>query len=209
MENIQVVSDDQDFFLPLYKDKAFFFDGHGYKAYESFIKGVEKIVRGDERYISYIAKLKSEGLDRCAILGNLSGEKVDIEMHHGPMFGLFDIADIITRALFKRGEEKITTFLVADYILMEHEKDHVQIVMMAKTPHKAFHISHMFIHAKQSFGRVDLFMEDWLDGMTSGHGAKIEKYIEYCKKYKSSTDNGLFDTNKKLKFKKFHQKIKK
>lgn len=169
-----------------------------YDEYERFIKGCEWAVRKDDRYTAYISKLKSNGLNFCAVLGNLKDESVPLEMHHGPIFNLFDICDIVARAMFKRGEEKITTFQVAKRVLEEHEKDHIMIVMLSKSPHKGGHFN-LFIHIKSTVGRIDKFIDEYEDGMIEEHWDYIERYIEQCKNCDGTVDNGLFDTAKRLK----------
>lgn len=170
-----------------------------YDEYEKFIKGCELAVRKDDRYTDYIAKLKSNGLNFCAVLGNLKEDNsVKIEMHHGPIFNLFDICDIVARAMFKRGEKKITTFQVAKRVLEEHERDNIMIVMLSKSPHKGGHFN-LFIHIKSTVGRIDRFIDRYHDGMEDEHWDYISRYIQECKKCKDTVDNGLFDTANRLK----------
>lgn len=166
-----------------------------YDEYEKFIKGVEHAVRKDDRYSEYVGKLHRAGLNRCAILGNLtvSDDSTDLEMHHGPIFNLFDICDIVTRALFSRGEEKITTFKVADMVLEEHRLDNIQVVMLSKTGHKSTHNGDSFIHIKATVGRIDRFIDRYHDGLQRDHKQYISRYISQCKKYDETIDNGLFD----------------
>lgn len=173
-----------------------------YDAYEHFIKGCEKMVRKDDRYTAYVGKIRSSGFNHCAILGNMDDPEVSLEMHHGPIFNLFDICDIVAKAMIKRDKknEGVTTFDVADKVLCEHEKDHIQVVMLSKTPHKGNHNSSIgiFIDIKATFGRIDEFISDWEDGMEREHYEYIERYIRECKKADGSVDNGLFDTAERL-----------
>lgn len=169
-----------------------------YDVYERFIKRCEFQVRNDMRYKAYISKLKSSGLNFCSVLGELSDEDgVSIEMHHGPIFNLFDICDIVARALFKRGDKHITTFKVADLVLTEHEKDNIMVVMLSKSSHKGAHNS-MFIHMNSTVGRIERFIENYIDGIEKEHKKYIRKYLEQCKEVGDTVDNGLFDTAKKL-----------
>lgn len=170
-----------------------------YDEYEKFIKGCEHTVRKDDRYTAYIAKLKSNGLDRCAVLGNIKNDsKVSLEMHHGPIFNLFDICDIVARALLLRGAEDLTTFDVGDAVLTEHEKDNIMIVMLSKTPHRGGHFN-MFIDIKSTFGRIDRFIDRYEDGMVEDHWGFLERYLDLCDQAPSTMDNGLFDTAQRLK----------
>lgn len=173
-----------------------------YDMYERFIKGCEHTVRKDDRYIAYIAKLKSAGLTHCAILGNIQeDDKVSLEMHHGPIFNLFDICDIVAKSMIKRGRiHDLTTFDIGDLVLTEHELDNIMIVMLSKTPHKGNHNNGrgIFINIKATFGRLDRFLDRYHDGMEEEHHDYIARYIAECKKAKGSIDNGLFDTAEQL-----------
>ena len=173
---------------------------HDYDEYEAFIKGVEHAVRKEDRYTHYVGKLRNSGMDRCAILGNLteSDHTANIEMHHGPIFNLFDICDIVTRALINRKEPNITTFKVADLVLDEHEAGNIQVVMLSKTGHKSTHNGDSFIHIKATIGRIDRFIDRWHDGLQKSHMQYISRYIAQCKKYEETIDNGLFDVADKL-----------
>lgn len=171
-----------------------------YDDYERFIKGCEHCVRKDDRYIAYLAKLKSNGLDRCAVLGNIKNDdKVSLEMHHGPIFNLFDICDIVARHLINSGREDLTTFDVGDIVLEEHENDNIMIVMLSKTPHKGGHFN-MFIDIKSTFGRIDRFIDRYQSSMVSEHWDFVFRYIDTLDHARGhSQDNGLFDTACKLK----------
>lgn len=171
-----------------------------YDEYERFIKRCEYLVRNDIRYASYINKLKSSGLNFCAVLGNLSDDDgVSIEMHHGPILNLFDICDIVTRALLSRGDETITTFKIADLVLTEHENDNIMIVMLCKTAHRSSHTeSGPFIHIKSTIGKLECFLENYHEGLRKSHKKAIQKYIENCKESDGTIDNGFMDTSDRL-----------
>ena len=173
-----------------------------YDEYIHFIKGCESMVRKDDRYTHYVGKIRNAGFNHCAILGKMDDPEVTLEMHHGPIFNLFDICDIVAKAMIKRAkkDQAITTYEVADTVLCEHEKDHIQVVMLSKTAHKGNHNNSrgIFVNIKATFGRIDKFIDDWQDGMESEHYQYIEKYIAECKKAKGSIDNGLFDTAERL-----------
>ena len=193
-----IISADDETFIGFYIEPRVLLND--YDDYEKFIKGVEHAVRKDDRYSEYVGKLHRAGLNRCAILGNLtvSDSSTDLEMHHGPIFNLFDICDIVTRALFERGEKNITTFKVADIVLEEHRLDNIQVVMLSKTGHKSTHNGDSFIHIKATVGRIDRFIDRYSDGLQRSHKQYIAKYIAQCKKYDDTIDNGLFDVAEKL-----------
>lgn len=206
MENVYLHSNiDKYNVLGFYADVSELF--RDYTEFELFIKGCEHAVRTDKRYTSYISKLKSNNMIRCAILGNLKeNEKNKMEMHHGPIFTLFDICEIVFRDMAINNKKEITTFKVADIVLTEHEKDNIQIIMLSKGVHKAKHNllnrKDIFIHIRSSIGRIDRFIDRHHDGMQVEHFESMERYIRLCKKHPESIDNGLFDTaNRLLSFK--------
>jgi len=178
-----------------------------YDRFEKYVKGCEEMVRDDDRYTAYIAKLKEGGLTHCAIMGNLPEDepKLKVEMHHGPIFNLFDICSIVLKACLLRGMNDITTFKIADLVLTEHERDHIMIVMLSKPVHMGGAHNRkssrgIFVDIKATFGRLDKFIDEWGDGMDSEHRSMIKRYCQECRNAEgNSLDQGLFDTAEKLK----------
>lgn len=178
---------------------------YDYDQYEKFIKGCEQMVRKEDRYTAYISELKKAGLTKCAILGNIEeNSKVKLEMHHGPIFNLFDICDIVTKAMLKRGTIKeLTTFDVANIVLEEHRLGNIMTVMLSKTPHKGNHNKRgsksIFVNIKATVGRIDRFIDRWEDGMEAEHWEMVLHYLEELNKAgPDSVDNGLMETGEKL-----------
>lgn len=176
---------------------------HNYDEYEKYVKGCEAMVRGDDRYKACISRYRAAGFDHCAILGNVikkGGDKIRLEMHHGPIFNLFDICDIALKASLLRGNiQNLTTFDIADLVLTEHELDNIMVVFLSKTPHKGAHFN-IFIDVKATVGRIDRFIDRWHDGMEDEHYEYIDRYLEACKNAEgNTTDNGLFETAEQLK----------
>lgn len=179
---------------------------NNYERYERYVKHIESLVRGDDRYVAYIAKLKQGGLTKCAVMGNLPTDdpKIKVEMHHGPIFNLFDYCDIVLKACLNQGRKDLTSFKVADLVLTEHEKDNIMIVMLSKTVHmEGAHNKKsskgIFIGIEATFGRIDRFLDRWSDGIEKEHIQYIEKYVEECKHANGKTlDQGLFDVAEQL-----------
>ena len=181
-----------------------------YKKYVTFVKGCEHTVRKDDRYTDYVAKVHEAGYNQCAVLGNLTkGQKdIPLEMHHGPIFNLFDICDIVARYHLHRNDIKdLTTFDVGDEVLTCHEKDWIQVIMLSKTAHKGGHFN-VFIDTKATVGRIDKFIEKYIDSMSDyfiedeayeEYYDMIERYLKEAEKAGITNDNGLFDTAEKLK----------
>lgn len=170
---------------------------HDYDAYEKYVKACEHTVRKDDRYTHYVGKLRTSGFDHCAVLGNVleHGDKVELEMHHGPIFNLFDICDIVLKAELKRQRiPDLCTFDIGDLVLAEHEKDHIMVVMLSTTAHKAAH-KNLFIDIKATVGRIDKFIDSYYDGMEAEHFRYIDQYIKACEDAEGKTnDQALFDT---------------
>lgn len=169
-----------------------------YDEFERFIKGCEHCVRSDDRYKTIIGHLREAGVKRCAFLGNLpEDDKIKLEMHHGPIFNLFDICDIVTRACLNRGTP-ITTYDVGDLVLTEHDLNNIMVVMLSLPAHKGSHNYQsrrkIFVNIKATVGRIDRFIDRWEDGMIDEHWSYIDRYKTECIKAKDSIDNGLFDT---------------
>lgn len=186
------------FELDYYVNKDTFFDE---KSYIKFIKAVENIVRTSDEYTEYKANLMTYyGLDKCAILGNIqskddSGSRRDslIEMHHGPIFTLFDVCDIILSTLIKQ-DKNITTFLLARRVLEEHFLNNIQVVMLSQTVHELVHKGKIFIHPNQAFGNIEAFMNRYNLGITDEHKEKYNELMELAEEG-CANDNGLLAFN--------------
>lgn len=169
--------------------------------FESFVKATESLIRNDPRYSNYIYELKSRGFNKDVMQSDIDNEKfpnTDIEMHHGPMFTLYDIVSIVTDHLLSQGN-KVTTFGVAKLILCEHELHRIQVVMgLTKTNHELVHDGKMFIHIKQSIGDVMAFIKDFKYGLRREHLYTLQEYLNLCKKY-DATDNDYLMLTKVVK----------
>lgn len=176
---------------------------HDYDQFEKYVKGCEFAVRNDDRYKAFISELRSSGYNNCAVFGDVvekGGDKVKLEMHHGPIFNLFDYCNICLKYhLLKEDIKQLTTFDIADDILTCHEKYMIMICFLSKTAHKGGHFN-LFVDVKATIGRIDKFIEKYHDGMSREHYEYVDRYIEACNKAKNQTfDNGLFDVADHLK----------
>lgn len=192
--NPKVVSDLSEYEIDFRKNHHFFLV---YANYTGFIKGVEKLIRTSDDYTDYVASLKNKGLTRCQVLGNVDsnmsekGHKVSVEMHHGPIFTLFDYCATVITSELKRGQ-KVTTFKIAKLVMDEHWAGNIQTVMLSSTVHAAVDSGKIFINLKQTTGNISGFIKKYGDGLTAKNIETINKYIDLSNKYKS-TDNGLFE----------------
>lgn len=176
------------------KDRNFFMV---LENYVGFIKGCENFIRHSKDYSDYISALKDLGLTHCQVLGNIdsslsiSGHEVSVEMHHGPIFTLFDYCGCLIMYLLKNGFT-VNTPKIAKIIMNEHWAGNIQTVMLSTTVHQAVDSGKLFINLNQAYGNLNGFLKKYSEGLTIYQCEKINRYIELSKKYKS-TDNGIFD----------------
>ena len=195
-DKITPIIDSQNSFytLPYYKDVNYF---SNYESYINFIKGVERMVRSDDRYRKYIKYLKEEvRLDRCQVLKNVTDQDADIEMHHGPIFTLFDICAIVLEYFIIK-KWKISTVRVANTVLEEHKKNRVQVVMVSKTVHEQIHNGEIFINYHQAFGDLNAFLKKYADAIGNEYREQLNLYIEKSL-IRDSNDFGVLEFNKNL-----------
>ena len=179
----------------MYKDIDYL---SNYENYVAFVKGIEKMVRNDDRYKKYINYLKKKvKLDKCQVLKNVTDEDATIEMHHGPIFTLFDICTIVLE-YFLIKKWKISTFRVANVVLMEHQQNRIGVVMVSSTIHEAIHNGEIFINYHQAWGDIAGFVNKYNIAMSDEYKEQLNKYIDRSLLY-DSTDFSVLDLNKELK----------
>ena len=196
IQNPTIDSDESYYELPFYKKEDYFFD---IENEVKFIEGVERNVRKSKYYKRYIAHIKKDlGLNFCQVKGNISEKEEDegktrsklIEMHHGPLFTLFDVCSIVLHKMMLDGE-KITTFRVAKRVIDEHFAHRVQTVMLLETVHQMVHDRKVFLNLSMGFGDIYSFLDKYMDAIEKEDIIKIQDYIERSKKYKSNDFGNL------------------
>lgn len=191
--NPTIDSDDSFYEIPFYKDPDYMFSLENEVA---FIKAVERMVRSSKYYSRYIAHLKVDlGLNFCQVKGNIMEDEETgvtdlLEMHHGPIFTLFDVVSIIVNYMLIHNM-KITTFSVANRVMEEHFKHRVQTVMLCETVHQLVHDNKVFLNYRQGFGDLYSFLETYYEGLDEIQIEKIKDYIEKCKRYDSNEFGNL------------------
>src|SRR5574343_545945 len=116
--------------ISFYKDTDYFTDEI---MYNKFVKEVEKLVRTSKDYSAFVSYIKNIlGINFCQVSSKIYDTDATIEMHHGPIFTLYDICCVILNYYIKTGR-KITTFRIANAVIEEHFAMRVQVVMMAVT----------------------------------------------------------------------------
>lgn len=183
--------------IPYYKGDEYF---ASLESYVNFVKGCEKLVRNNDRYRKYIWYLKNVvGLNHCQVLPDIEPDdrgKIEIEMHHGPIFTLYDYCEIMLEYFLIKGK-KISTFRIANEVLEEHLKNHVQVVMLLATVHEEVHNRNIFINYNQGFGDLNAYIKKYGEGMSDALREKLNKYIDRSIMYDSS-DFGILKLNDTL-----------
>ena len=176
--------------IPMYKNADYF---SNIESYVNFIKGCERAVRNNDRYKKYIWYLKNVvGLNHCQVLPSIEPDdngKIEIEMHHGPIFTLYDYCEIMLEHFLIRGY-RVSTYRIADAVLDEHQKNRVQVVMLLATVHEEVHNRNIFINYQQAWGDLNAFTKKYYHAMSDPIKEKLNKYIDRSLMYES-TDFGL------------------
>lgn len=180
--------------IPFYKNEEYF---SNIESYVNFLKACERLIRHNDRYKKYIYYLKNVvGLNHCQVLPNIQPDekgKIEIEMHHGPIFTLYNYCEIMLEYFINKGR-KISTFRIADAILTEHEKNRIQVVMLLSTVHEEVHNRNIFINQKQAFGDLDSFIKKYSAGLSTPIQNKLNRYIDKSLMY-DSNDFGVLKLN--------------
>ena len=182
-DNSVIDSDSSLYNIPMFKPPEYF---SNLESRNTFIKSVERLVRTNDRYSKYISYLKREiKLNHCQVLSNISDEDCDIEMHHGPIFTLYDYCDIVLNYYIMKGW-KISTFRIADTVLNEHIKNRIHVVMLSPTVHEEVHLREIFINIQQAWGDLHGFLKKYGKALSN---EQIQKYNRYLDK------SMMMDTN--------------
>lgn len=172
--------------------------------YNTYIKDIEKLVRKSKEYKAYKNHLMSDvGLNHCMVLPNISTElendasKITIEMHHGPILTLYDCCSIVVDHMLEN-KLPITTFRVANIIIKEHEADNIQVVMVCDLVHKLCHsnTSPLYINPKQAWGKLDVFLNKYKDGLNERRKTIIQTNLELAQQYHSVDKNDILKAYK-------------
>jgi len=151
--------------------------------FKSFIKSAERQFRASREYKAYKSYLMdSLGLDRCQILGNISGEDADIELHHN-VLGLYDIATMITLHMVNT-VGSINSMQLIQMLILEHYKNRVGITFLCKTAHQVYtNDPNGYIPPEQTFGKWWELLGVYNYGITFDIAYKV---INYLKKFQNN-----------------------
>ena len=150
--------------------------------FRNFIKNAESAIRSSREYKAYKSYLYEVlGNQRCQILGNVTADDADIELHHN-VLGLFDICVLICMHTLNT-VGKITTFDLVQLVLFEHFNNNVGVTFLSKTAHQLFtNDPEGFIPPEQVFGAWWTLLFKYNYGITYEIAYKV---INYIKKYQS------------------------
>jgi hypothetical protein len=183
-----------------YKDKEYFSD---YVSYSKFIKGVERLVRNSKEYSAFISYVVNTlGMNYCQVFPNIKKEsensKVEIELHHGPIFTLYDVCACILNWFLDHGY-KVNTMRVAKKVIDEHYAMRVQFIRLSVTAHEGVHNRDIFTHLNQGIGDIDTFIKLYGDSFDDEQKYKIWSYINMCEA-NPSFDRGVLDVEAHKKY---------
>lgn len=188
-----VTADDDKFDTISYmKDAEYFFDSANYS---KFIKEVEKLVRHSDDYSDFVRYIKRTlGMNFCQVSSKITDDMATIEMHHGPLFTLYDVVEVILNWFIKTGTP-INTMRVANKVLDEHFAMRVQIIMLTITNHEAITNRDLFTHINQGIGNVDAFIKLYAPYLQDEQKYKIWNFLNLCENsnFGKSFDRGYLD----------------
>lgn len=166
------------------------------KVFDRFIKAVERIVRKDPSYLNYVRQVKERevSLTRDVVLHNLSSMDATIELHHHPLT-LYDIVGIIALHNFNN-DIKFTSFSLAKQVIKAHYNNMIGLAPMTTTTHQLAHINldrntkkrYINITKNQIFGKYELFVETYQDGLTLDTKLKIVEFEEFSSEEDAKID---------------------
>lgn len=177
-------------YLMFNKDKEYLEDS---KTFDTFTKHCEQYIRTSDDYKEFIKWIKNVvGLNFCAVSPQIVGsDKVEIEMHHGPLFTLYDCVSCAIEFRLDR-RLRINTFTVADQVLQDHFDLIISIVMLAKTYHEAVHNRDIFLNINQRFGDITGFLDKYAAYLDDNQKYKVYQYMKFSKE-NPSFNNGILD----------------
>ena len=145
--------------------------------YRNFLKNAESRFRASREYKAYKHYLMDMGMDRCQIMGNITSEGAEIELHHN-VLGLFDICLLISSHIINT-VGVISTFDLVQLLIQEHWANRVGITFLSKTAHQMYtNDPDGYIPPEQTFGRWWELLDRYRYGITFDIANKIIKYIQ-------------------------------
>jgi hypothetical protein len=189
-KNIVIASEKQERFinLPFNKKDRYFSNPIDLV---KFIKDVELVIRTSKEYHSYIRYLKEKvGLHNCALFKDINDTIAPIEMHHGPIFTLFDLVEIKISYFFKNNMP-INSYRLAHHVLKDHWDNIVQVAMLCKAAHAAVHNQALnksdkyFLSGDLAWGDINAYIDKYHEAFSINHYNKLKEYEKLYKTRKN------------------------
>jgi hypothetical protein len=199
-KNIVIGPESQEKFIHLPFNKK---DKHFFNPTDliNFIKSVEAVIRMSKEYHSYIKYLKEKvGLRNCVLFRDINDRLAPIEMHHGPIFTLFDIVEIEI-AYFYKNNIPINSCRLAHYILKDHWENIIQVVMLCKTAHAAVHNPAInkkekyFLSGELAWGDINAYIRKYHESFSLNHYRKLKEYEKYYTMFKTNNSKSEVFSN--------------
>ena len=144
--------------------------------FRDFIGNAVSRFRRTKYYKDYKGYLMSLGLNRSQVLGNISDDMADLEMHHN-FLTIYDIAILITEHVINT-VGRINTFDLVQLIILAHQNNWVPIVFLDETSHQMFHSDvGAFLPPSQTFGMWWNLLYNFRYGITLDIARKVLLYI--------------------------------
>lgn len=166
-----------------------------------FIKACELLIRKSSVYRAYIKYLKEDiGLTHCMMFSEIDDSMCEIEMHHGPIFNLYDYVTITLR-YFIKNQLDISTFSIAKQVLQDHCENLIQVVMLSTMAHNAIHMKNdmnksEFLDIDSAWGDLTGYIIKYRDCLGIEHFNKIQKYMDRYKNSKKVKSEVFINTVK-------------
>lgn len=190
--NRKVDSDSSEYLLEFDKSEEFFSNP---ESKNKFLKDCERLIRINKRYSGYINELKTKvKLNHCQVLSKLTDKQVTIEMHHGPIFTLYDICEIVLDHFLEK-KWKVTTFRIAKRVLDEHWKDNIQVVMLSSTIHQEVTTREIWLNMQQAYGNLSRFLKKYK--LNDDLREKYNRYVDESM-MRDTTTYELLKLNEKI-----------
>lgn len=155
--------------------------------FRNFLKNAETRFRASREYKAYKHYLMDLGMDRCQIMGNVTSEDAEIELHHN-VLGLFDICLLISSHIINT-VGVITTFDLIQLLIQEHWANRVGVTFLSKTAHQIYtNDTDGYIPPDMTFGKWWELLDRYRYGITFDIANKIIRYIQ---KYQDSLPTSI------------------
>lgn len=165
------------------------------QSYGKMVREIERLVRSNPDYKVFVDYIKHTlGIDFCQVFSHaFDGVDCQIELHHGPLFTLYDICEVELQRFLTDGL-RINVYRVADSVLDLHFQLKINCVMLSKTVHEMAHNQDLFLSLSQNIGDVNAYIKERSRYFTSEIRYKIWNYVKLCES-NESFDKGGLDTD--------------